>query len=146
MKNLFNILMVDDDQDDHDIFRTSLRNVSVNGHKMSDMISMVSTYNGNEGMDYLMKTGEFRSSRHPLPDFIVLDLNMPILDGYTMLKQISLNPEMKQIPVYVFTTSKDEVDKKKCLQFSNCAGFFSKPGSRKDIIPIIEQMLNVYTD
>src|SRR5688572_11689614 len=105
----FTILIVDDDQDDHDMFRSSIKRIEIDGFKISEIIKLVSTYNGQEGLDFLLKKAELNSTKTSLPDFIVLDLNMPKMDGYTMLQKLSLEKELNQIPVYILTTSKDAV-------------------------------------
>jgi two-component system response regulator len=144
MDQFLNILMIDDDQDDHDMFRNSLKEVQIDGFKVTEIVKMISVYNGLQALDYLLKRNTYKNNKDPLPDFIVLDLNMPIMDGFEVLGQIRAHKELKQVPVYVLTTSRDAAHKQKCLHL-NCAGYFSKPSARIGVRTIIEQMLNVYS-
>ena len=60
-------------------------------------------------MNYLFHRDEFADKeRHPSPDLILLDLNMPRLDGREALKLIKDDPHLKRIPVIILTTSKAE--------------------------------------
>ena len=67
--------------------------------------------NGEELMDYLHARGKFAPPAHaPRPGLILLDLNMPRKDGRTVLKEIKDTPSLRQIPIAVLTTSKDDED------------------------------------
>lgn len=59
-------------------------------------------------MRYLLREGEYDSASRP--DLILLDLNMPRLDGRGVLKEIKSDPDLKQIPVVVLTSFDDEQD------------------------------------
>jgi CheY-like chemotaxis protein len=144
-EHFFNILMIDDDPDDHEIFRDSLRKIELDGLRLSEIVKMVSLYTGADALSYLLKKANYKDNEDVLPDFIVLDLNMPLIDGFTVLKEIQAHATLKQIPVYILTTSKDEQQKQKCLALQ-CAGFFSKPSASEGLKSIFEQMLNVCPD
>ena len=67
--------------------------------------------NGEELMDYLLTRGNFAPpASAPRPGLILLDLNMPRKDGRTVLKEIKTDPDLRQIPVVVLTTSKADED------------------------------------
>jgi len=66
--------------------------------------------NGEELMDYLRRQGKFAGTDVPRPGLILLDLNMPRKDGRTVLKEIKSDPEFRQIPVVVLTTSQADED------------------------------------
>jgi CheY-like chemotaxis protein len=62
-------------------------------------------------MDYLVRRGKFTDhASNPRPDLILLDLNMPRKDGREALREIRAHPELRRIPVVVFTTSKADTD------------------------------------
>jgi two-component system response regulator len=63
---------------------------------------------GVDAMAFLRKEGEYANV--PRPDIILLDLNMPRMDGREVLKEIKSNEELMSIPVVVLTTSMDEID------------------------------------
>jgi CheY-like chemotaxis protein len=66
---------------------------------------------GEELMDYLCRRGKYTDeSNSPRPGLILLDLNMPKKDGREALREIKADPNLRQIPVVVLTTSKAEED------------------------------------
>ncbi len=68
--------------------------------------------NGAEGMDYLKKRGDYKSSS--TPDLILLDINMPLMDGKEVLINIKNDQELRKIPVIMLTTSASEKDIEFC--------------------------------
>jgi CheY-like chemotaxis protein len=67
--------------------------------------------NGHAALDYLHGEGRFADRKaHPLPDLILLDLKMPVMDGHEVLRRIKQAPHLKRIPVIVLSTSKEEGD------------------------------------
>lgn len=64
---------------------------------------------GQEAIDYLYGRGQFEDRRrYPLPDLILLDLNMPVVDGYVVLRQVKEAENLKRIPVIVLAMSHEE--------------------------------------
>jgi CheY-like chemotaxis protein len=67
--------------------------------------------NGVELLEYLRRQGKFAAPADaPRPGLILLDLNMPKMDGRTVLKELKSDPELRSIPVVILTTSKDDED------------------------------------
>src|SRR6476661_4301820 len=103
------ILMADDDEDDRLLAQDALRESGQNAelHFVSD---------GRQLLDYLRCEGDFAPSDHdpkvkaPRPDLILLDLNMPRLDGREALRQIKTDSMLRRTPVVILTTSKAEED------------------------------------
>ncbi len=98
------ILMADDDEDD-----CMLASEALAESRLANDLHVVQ--NGEELMDYLYRRGkyvDFGSS--PRPGLILLDLNMPKKDGREALKEIKADPQLRQIPIVVLTTSKAEED------------------------------------
>jgi len=96
-------------------------------------------------MLYLLKQGRFSGNTDPLPHLLVLDLNMPVMDGWAVLQEINKHQELKKIPVYVLTTSKSEEHMRKCKDLG-CAGFFSKPPKLDELRIVLSQMLKHLSD
>ena len=70
---------------------------------------------GDEAVDYLVRRGAFSDAAlAPSPGIILLDLNLPGLDGRDVLRLIKENPELHRIPVIVLTTSNSEIDIEQC--------------------------------
>jgi CheY-like chemotaxis protein len=98
MKNT--ILWADDDSDDLLMMKEILQ-------KNNRNFEIVEVTNGKAAIEYLEESK--RNSR--LPCLIILDINMPILDGKETLSIIKRNDDLKHIPIVIFTTSSSELDK-----------------------------------
>lgn len=67
--------------------------------------------NGREALDYLQNRGAYSDrAKYPRPDLVLLDLNLPAVDGREVLKVMRNDPEMKNIPVVIVSTSDYERD------------------------------------
>ena len=98
------ILMADDDADDRRLTRDALEE-----SRLANDLRFVE--NGEELLDYLRNKGKFSDPETaPRPGLILLDLNMPRKDGRTALKEMKADPDLRQIPVTVLTTSKADED------------------------------------
>jgi CheY-like chemotaxis protein len=98
------ILMADDDADDRRLTRDALEE-----SRLANDLRFVE--NGEELLDYLRHQGKFKDAeKAPRPGLILLDLNMPRMDGRTALKEMKADPDLRQIPVTVLTTSKADED------------------------------------
>jgi len=98
------ILLAEDDPDDRLLTRRALQKSQI-----ANTISTVE--DGEELMDYLRHEGEYSDPDDaPRPGLILLDLNMPRMDGREALKKIKSDPDLRRIPVIVLTTSEAEQD------------------------------------
>ena len=98
------ILLADDDADDRLLTRDALQE-----SRIRNVLETV--VDGEELMDYLLHRGQYSGEgARPQPSLILLDLNMPRKDGREALKEIKSNPELRNIPIVVLTTSKAEED------------------------------------
>jgi CheY-like chemotaxis protein len=101
------ILWADDDYDDLQMMREVLS-------KKKRDFEIVEVHNGKEALEYLHRTQDISD----LPCLIILDINMPVLDGKETLSIIKSTEKYKEIPVVVFTTSESELDKLYCKRFN----------------------------
>jgi len=99
--------------------------LTVEGLKEARIANKLSAVNdGQSAIEYLRRRGEYASA--PRPDLILLDLNLPGIDGRTVLRTIKEDPELKVIPVVIITSSEAETDIIKSYEdHANC--FISKP-------------------
>lgn len=95
------ILLVDDNEGDVLLTREAL-----NDARIINRISVA--YDGVEALKFLRKQGPFLASESP--DLILLDINLPRMDGKEVLSIIKNDPELKRIPVIMLTTSSSEKD------------------------------------
>jgi CheY-like chemotaxis protein len=119
------ILYVDDDEEDQQFF-------SVAVHQVSPETEIVQARNGLDALNYL-------STDVKLPNLIVLDLNMPVLDGRETFERIKGNPALRHIPTVIFTSSLNPNDKS--LFNSLGAEFISKPSDFNALSLIAHRML-----
>jgi CheY-like chemotaxis protein len=99
------ILMADDDEEDREMTREALQDA-----RLANDMQFVS--DGQELLHYLRRQGRYAepSVDAPRPGIILLDLNMPKMDGREALAELKSDESLRRIPVVVLTTSKDEVD------------------------------------
>jgi len=72
---------------------------------------------GEDALRYFGREGEYSNpDDSPVPSLVLLDLNMPGVDGHQVLAHIRNTPELKSIPVVVLTTSDDGIDVEKCYE------------------------------
>ena len=109
------ILIADDDQEDRYLLHTAFEEIG-----LSSDIYLVE--NGLQVFSYLDTSFE----QSGMPSLIVLDLNMPILNGMETLSRLKAHSLYKSIPVIMFTTSVHEVEKARCLEIG-AADFIKKP-------------------
>jgi two-component system response regulator len=102
------ILIVEDSDDDFFAAQRSFQKAGLN-----NPIRRCAT--GDEAVDYLFHRGAFSDAElAPLPGIILLDLNLPGLDGREVLRQVKTNSSLRRIPVIVLTTSNSEKDVEQC--------------------------------
>jgi CheY-like chemotaxis protein len=122
------VLYADDDEDDlmlvTDAFARYTQNVEV-----------VTALDGLEALSYLRNLSPF----DPLPCLIILDINMPQLNGKQVLKDIKSMGRFRDIPVVLFSTSSHPADKKFAEEYN--AGFITKPLDLKQMRAITEQFV-----
>lgn len=132
MDDKFYIVVADDDLDDQYLIKQAVIETGID-HRI------VFLANGLQLMDLLLKKGIYSESEDNIPDLILLDLNMPLLDGYGALTQIRSHSALKDVPVYVLSTSRFEYDNNKSKQLG-ANDFFTKPNSLPELRAIIRNV------
>lgn len=121
------IIFVDDDEEDHLILFEYFRDLG--REKQVRFIR-----NGQEALRYL----DAITDDTELPRLIVLDLNMPILNGTQTLMHIKKNARLKNIPVIIFSTSENENEKRKCLSLG-ANEYLVKPTNYGDGLKLVKK-------
>ncbi len=120
MKNDLPILLVEDDLVDVKTVQRSFKE-----NKIANKLFVAG--NGEEALAFLRNEGPFSEpSQAPRPGIILLDLNMPIMNGIEFLEVVKADPDLKSIPVIVLTTSKEERDRVNGFNLG-VAGYIVKP-------------------
>ena len=128
--NTYHIIVADDDDDDQYLITEALRE-TVSSH------SVKTVNNGQELVKLLFN--DDGSASGVIPDFILLDLNMPLLDGYAVLEQVRANEFTKTIPVFVLSTSRFDHDRQRSKELG-ANGFYSKPYHFDELKSIIRDI------
>jgi CheY-like chemotaxis protein len=124
MKRDITILIVDDDEDDKQLFIESAKEVDNN-------IKCVTASDGQEALRLL------KDELNPLlPDYIFLDLRMPRISGKQCLEEIRKDNRLHQIPVFIYSTSRDVEDSIE-LKKKGAVHFISKPANPEDVYYIL---------
>ncbi|MEQ7800727.1 response regulator [Pedobacter sp. ASV1-7] len=129
MDNIINLLVIDDD--DINIFIIN-KIVEKTGYN----VKMVSKANGLLAIDHLKSS----TNQEDLPDLILIDINMPILNGWEFLHAYEELHISKNIDMYMLSSSVYENDIEKAKTFSKVKGFISKPLSIERLIELFKEL------
>ncbi len=128
MKKSYTILYVDDDYDDLFLISEAFSNYT-------EKLKVVHACNGKEGLGVLKTMMDSQK----LPCLIIMDINMPILDGKETLKIIRTSEKIEKIPVVLFSTSKNELDIQFAKQWD--AHFISKPDKIMQMENLVQEFV-----
>jgi CheY-like chemotaxis protein len=131
---MLNILLIDDDPDDRDLFKEAVQALSVGN------CNIIPIVDGLLALDYLMRRNSFSNAPVLKLNFIVLDLNMPKQDGFETLEKIKQQTHLKNIPVYILTTSWSDTHLNRCRKLG-CAGYFVKPSGFEELKASVRKMI-----
>lgn len=125
------ILIADDDDEDLMLARDALFE-----SRLSNDVYCVT--DGEDLMAYLHHQGKYAPpAQAPRPGLILLDLNMPKKDGREALREIKADPDLRQIPVVVLTTSKADEDNLSSYD-SGASSFISKPVTFEGLVDLMK--------
>jgi two-component system cell cycle response regulator DivK len=116
------ILVVEDTEDNRQILRDLL------GMAGYDMIE---AHDGAEGVS---------QAKAHRPDLILMDIQMPVMDGYEATRQIKANPELKGIPIVAVTSYALSGDEEKA-RAAGCDGYIAKPYSPRQMLAKVREIL-----
>ena len=130
MSDEVQILLVEDNPGDVRLTREALR-----GARVANELHVVG--DGEETIDFLRRRGVHADA--PRPDIVLLDLNLPRLDGGEVLAEIKSDPEFAKIPIIVLTSSSAEADIQRTYGLhANC--FISKPVDFAEFIGAVQSL------
>lgn len=132
-RNRTTVLVADDDEDD--------RLITQKVWEKTQMVhNLFFVEDGEELLDFLYHRGKYAASaNYPLPNLILLDLNMPRKDGREALKEIKSAPELRHIPVVVLTTSQEEEDIARSYDLG-ANSYITKPVTYKALNDVIKTL------
>ena len=127
MEEIF-ILIAEDDADDRFLLQAAFEE---NG--FSDKLHFVE--NGVEVLDYLLSFKGAEKEKQ-LPRFILLDLNMPKKDGREVLRELKQHPDLRKIPVVIFSTTNNEHEMRRCYELG-ANSYITKPNSFESLLKTV---------
>lgn len=126
------VLCVDDDPDDQILVKETIK-------ELNPSLAVVSALNGVEALQYLDGAKE----RDELPSLVILDINMPLMDGKQALTLIKKDPTLSGVPVVMFTTSSSPLDKLFCEKHG--VKFVTKPIKQVELYETVKLLLTYCT-
>ena len=134
------ILLADDDEDDRELTRDALQDPGL-AEEMRFVVD------GQDLIDYLRREGPYShsDSESPRPGIILLDLHMPRKDGREALAEIKADESLKEIPVVVLTTSRDEGDVHRTYALG-ANSFITKPVTHTGLIDVMRSLTKYWLE
>jgi CheY-like chemotaxis protein len=134
------ILLAEDDPGHAALIAKNLRRANISNR-------VITVEDGQAALDCLHGRGQWAGEGHAKPILVLLDLNMPVLDGYQVLEQMKADEHTKSIPVVVLTTTEDPREVQRCYDLG-CNVYVTKPvdyASFSDAIQKLGLFLSVVT-
>ena len=128
------VLLVEDDPGDILMTREAFEQ-----YKIRNVLHVVT--DGEQALQYLRRTGDYAGA--PRPGLILLDLNLPRLDGLEVLAELKADPVLKVIPVVILTTSQAQQDVLRSYAL-HANAYVSKPVDFERFMDVIRQIDNFF--
>jgi CheY-like chemotaxis protein len=127
------ILLVEDNQDDESLTLRALARNNIGNE-------VVVVRDGQEAIDWLEGTGPYaRRNPNAVPALILLDLNLPKIDGLDVLRRLRANPRTAIVPVVILTSSKEDRDRASGY-FSGANSYVQKPVDFTSFVDAVRQL------
>jgi len=126
------VLLVDDSRDDVDL---ALRAFAKSGITSEIVVAS----DGQEALDYLFSTGAHASRAPDLPQLVLLDLNLPKIEGREVLRRMRADPRTKLLPVVILSTSNQESDIAKSYELG-ANSYVRKPVDFGQFVAVTKQL------
>lgn len=128
----FSILLAEDDEGHSSLVRRNLKRAGI----ANDAIHV---QDGQEALDFIRCEGAFAGRVSNGPILLLLDINMPRLDGIEVLRQIKANERTAKIPVIMLTTTDDPREVERCYQLG-CSVYITKPVMYEEFIEAVRRL------
>jgi CheY-like chemotaxis protein len=113
------ILLAEDDDGHAYLIQENLRDAGIANR-------VVRVRDGQEALDYIHRRGDFAGRVPNGPLLVLLDINMPRVDGVEVLRQLKADPRTEQLPVIMLTTTDDPREVRRCYELG-CSSYVTKP-------------------
>lgn len=126
------ILLVEDDPGHAKLIERNLRRAGL----LNELIVVM---DGSQALDFVFHRGEFATRENRSPLLILLDLNLPVLDGYQVLQRLKAADATKMIPIVILTTTDDPREVSRCYELG-CNVYVTKPVEYEQFSEAIRQL------
>jgi DNA-binding response OmpR family regulator len=127
------ILLIEDDKGDQELIRRALEK----GKIRNDLFILE---DGEQALDYLLRRGRYSDpALSPRPDLVLLDLNLPKIDGRKVLEEIRSTDELKRLVVVIMTTSKEEEDIVRSYEIG-VNSYITKPPDFQQFVKVVQEV------
>jgi two-component system, response regulator len=130
--NKFSFIIADDDPEDQILIQEAIKSIDID-------IEYTSVFNGQQLLDLLFKRGVYKDNKEATPDAVILDLNMPVMDGLTALQEIKRNTSLRELPVFILYTLRKDDCSSKCRALG-VAGLYVKPNTAEELKNILREI------
>ena len=127
---IFKIIIVDDDLDDHYLIKDAFK-------QLNFPFEIIAAYNGLDLLEYF--DAHAKQGSIEFIDFIVMDINMPTMNGITVLGKIKQDESLRNIPVFMLSTTREDSAYKECMKLG-AVDFYTKPNNYSDLKLIIQEI------
>ena len=137
MAGKLQVLLVDDDEDDRLLFARALRRTGLN-------VDSFEATDGPSGINYLLGSEGFADrAKFPFPDLVFVDLKMPGMDGFDVLKEIRSKLALQTLPVVVLNNSNMKADVTASYDL-RASAFHQKPHFPDDLVSLLQQVIPLW--
>ncbi len=119
MKKELTIILAEDDEGHATLIKRNLKRSGL----LNEIIHFT---DGQETLNYLYKAKKNSEYKDSIPSLLLLDINMPKIDGIEVLRQVKQDPVLKKMPVIMITTTDDPREINKCHDLG-CSNYIAKP-------------------
>lgn len=125
-------LVADDDPDEHYLIHNAILEIN-------NSAQIHSVFTGFQLFEFLFNKGMYENIQNPLPHVIIADINMPVLNGFDVIKTVKETEQLNDIIIYILTTSSREEDKVKALALG-ADGYYTKPNNFEKLKEIMKEI------
>jgi CheY-like chemotaxis protein len=126
----YKCLLIDDDSDDRQIFSIALK-------KISAKVELSTAESGIKALEKLKADASY------IPDFIFLDLNMPVMNGFECMRELKKLDHLRSAKIIIYTTSSDERDMEESKNMG-AFRFVTKPFDINDLVTVLSEIFNIH--
>ncbi|MCP4697656.1 MAG: response regulator [Gammaproteobacteria bacterium] len=124
------ILIVEDNPGHARLIEKNLRRSGINNR-------IIKLENGQEALDLMFGEGDCTGQPRPSPLLVLLDLNMPVMDGFAVLERMKKSPDTKRIPVIILTTTDEPREIHRCYELGANI-YITKPVKYEDFVEAVK--------